>query len=208
VARLKENLPELFSAAQQRFLSQPPQVVFGYGKDRVEVWDADDFDPWMALRWETVRVLFYRQHKPDGTVVQAYWLTDFPAAEVGPQSLFHMAKSRWEIENQGFNEAKNHHDIEHIRHHHANSLVIAWLVALMALTIERLYRLRATLLGEVGESLRTAQAILGHSDLKTTLNIYTHAIPESQKRALAKVAGLVFPSVPEFSARTENGKLN
>jgi integrase len=66
----------------------------------------------------------------------------------------------------------------------------------------------ATLLGEVGESLRTAQAILGHSDLKTTLNIYTHAIPESQKRAVAKVAGLVFPSVPEFSAGTENGKLN
>ncbi len=66
----------------------------------------------------------------------------------------------------------------------------------------------ATLLGEVGESLRTAQAILGHSDLKTTLNIYTHAIPESQKRAVEKVAGLVFPSVPEFSAGTENGKLN
>jgi len=142
VARLKENLPELFTAAQQRFLSQPPKVVFGYGKDRVEVWDAGDFDPWMALRWETVRVLFYRQHKPDGTVVQAYWLTDFPAAEVGSQSLFHMAKSRWEIENQGFNEAKSHHDLEHIRHHHANSLVIAWLVALLALTIERLYRLR------------------------------------------------------------------
>ena len=56
----------------------------------------------------------------------------------------------------------------------------------------------ATLLGEVGESLRTAQAILGHSDLKTTLNIYTHAIPESQKRAVEKVAGLVFPSVPSF----------
>src|SRR5689334_14584707 len=71
-----------------------------------------------------------------------YWLTDFPAAEVGPQSLFHMAKSRWEIENQGFNEAKNHHDLEHIRNHHASSLVIAWLVALLALTIERLYRLR------------------------------------------------------------------
>jgi integrase len=66
----------------------------------------------------------------------------------------------------------------------------------------------ATLLGEVGESLRTAQAILGHSDLKTTLNIYTHAIPESQKRAVAKVAGLVFPTVPEFSAVAENGKVN
>ena len=66
----------------------------------------------------------------------------------------------------------------------------------------------ATLLGEVGESLRTAQAILGHSDLATTLNVYTHAIPESQKRAVDKVAGLLFPNVPEFSVSTENRKVN
>ena len=66
----------------------------------------------------------------------------------------------------------------------------------------------ATLLGGVGESLRTAQAILGHSDLKTTLNIYTHAIPESQKRAIDKVAGLLILSVPQFSAGTENRRAN
>jgi integrase len=60
----------------------------------------------------------------------------------------------------------------------------------------------ATLLGEVGESLRTVQAILGHSDLKTTLNLYTHAIPESQKLAIGRVADLLFPSVPEFSVVT------
>src|ERR1700683_3404489 len=51
----------------------------------------------------------------------------------------------------------------------------------------------ATLLGEVGEPLRTAQAILGHSDPKTTLNVYTHAIPESQKRAVGKVAAYCSP---------------
>ena len=50
---------------------------------------------------------------------------------------------------------------------------------------------RATLLGDVGESLKTAQALLGHSDLETTLNIYTHAIPESQKRAVDKVAEIL-----------------
>jgi len=66
----------------------------------------------------------------------------------------------------------------------------------------------ATLLGEVGESLRTAQAILGHSDLTTTLNVYTHAIPESQRRAVDKVAGLLFPSVPQFSGGTKNGSVN
>jgi hypothetical protein len=142
VARLKENLPELFAAAQKRFPCGPPSTVFQHGKDRVEMWQADDFDPWLALRWETVRVFFYRQHKPDETVVEAYWLTNFSSSRVGPQALFHMAKSRWEIENEGFNEAKTRHGLEHIAHHHANSLLICWLLLFLALTVERMYRLR------------------------------------------------------------------
>jgi len=32
--------------------------------------------------------------------------------------------------------------LEHICHHHANSLLIGWLLTMLALSIERLYRLR------------------------------------------------------------------
>lgn len=142
VARLKANLPELFQAAQKRFSRQPAKLTFRWGKDRIEVWDADDFDPWESLHWSTVRVLYYRQHKPDGTVIEAYWLTNLSRARVSTRSLFRMAKSRWEIENQGFNEAKNQHQLEHIPHHHDNSILIVWLLHALALTIERLYRLR------------------------------------------------------------------
>jgi hypothetical protein len=46
------------------------------------------------------------------------------------------------VENQGFNEAKAAHGLEHICHHHANSLLLGWLLAIFALTLERLYRLR------------------------------------------------------------------
>jgi hypothetical protein len=141
VARLKENLPELH-AAKQRFRSQSPTTSFRHGKDWVEVWDADDFDPWETLRWTTVRVFFYRQHKSDGTVIEASWLTDFPCSRVGAASLFRMAKSRWEIENQGFNDAKNRYGLEHICHHEPHSLLIVWLLTCLALTLERLYRLR------------------------------------------------------------------
>jgi integrase len=56
---------------------------------------------------------------------------------------------------------------------------------------------KATLLGEVGESVKTAPAILGHSDLETTLNTYMHAIPDSQRRAVERVAGVLFPDVPK-----------
>jgi hypothetical protein len=142
VARLKENLPELWEAARRRFASQPPDCKFRDGQDRVEIWDAGDFDPWETLRWKTVRVIRYRQHKPDGKVVEAYWLTDFSKSEAGSQALYHMAKSRWEIENQGFNDAKNRYGFEHICHHHPNSLLINWLIIALMLTLERLYRNR------------------------------------------------------------------
>lgn len=142
IARLKENLPELLAAAQKRFRSQPPKVHFRDGEDRVEIWDADDFDPWETLRWETVRVMRYRQYKPDGTVFEAYWLTNVSSRRVPSRTLYRMAKSRWEIENQGFNDAKNRYGLRHICHHEANSLLLQWLITALALTIERLYRLR------------------------------------------------------------------
>jgi len=36
-------------------------------------------------------------------------------------------------QNQGFNEAKNRHQLEHICHHHDNSLLIMWLLNALAL---------------------------------------------------------------------------
>src|SRR6267142_5521517 len=53
----------------------------------------------------------------------------------------------------------------------------------------------ATLLGDVGGSPKTAQALLGHSDLETTFNTYTHAIPDSQRSAVERVAGVLFSDV-------------
>lgn len=142
VARLKANLPDLYAAAQARFANLPPSTTLEEGKDRVEIWDADDFDPWETLNWPTVRVIRYRQHKPDGKVIEAYWLTNLPSRSVGSRALYRMAKSRWQIENEGFNDGKNRHGLERIRHHHSNSLLAGWLIVCLALVLERLYRLR------------------------------------------------------------------
>ena len=86
--------------------------------------------------------MLYRRHKPDRTVFEAFWLTDFPTRQLSSRSLFRLAKSRSEIENQGFNDAKNRYGLEHICHHHFHSLLLVWLITCLALTIERLYRLR------------------------------------------------------------------
>src|SRR5258708_20470602 len=53
-----------------------------------------------------------------------------------------MAKISWEIENQGFNDAKKRYSFEHTCHHEKNSVLLNSLLTLFALTIERLYRIR------------------------------------------------------------------
>jgi len=83
VARLKDNLPTVLAAAAARFATQPPSLTVEERGEQIELWDADDFDPWDTLRWATVRVLRYRQHKSDGTIVEAYWLTDLSPQRVG-----------------------------------------------------------------------------------------------------------------------------
>jgi len=67
----------------------------------------------------------------------------------------------------------------------------------------------ATLLHANGESLKTAQALLGHSDLETTLNVYTHTVSDSQRNAVERVAGVLFSDVlSSATAAVPRGRLN
>ena len=67
----------------------------------------------------------------------------------------------------------------------------------------------ATLLHDAGESLKTAQALLGHSDLETTLGVYTHAVPDSQKRAVERVAVVLDLDGPNSGREIiPNGRIN
>ena len=64
----------------------------------------------------------------------------------------------------------------------------------------------ATLLSMLGESLKTAQAQLGHSSLQTTLEVYTHPIPETQRAAVERLEHLLMdPNGPKFGIATSEG---
>jgi integrase len=64
----------------------------------------------------------------------------------------------------------------------------------------------ATLLHANGETLKTAQALLGHSDLETTLNVYTHTVSDSQRKAVERVAGVLFSDVLNSDSAAATGR--
>lgn len=140
VVRLKDNVPGLFDRATARCNARPPDAVIEHHGEKVDIWDDETFEPWEGLKWPAVRVLRYRYRSPKGELVDAYWLTNYSQRSVSSESLFRLAKSRWEIENQGFNDAKTWHGMEHICRHDANALLVWWLLLLLGLVIERLYR--------------------------------------------------------------------
>ena len=53
----------------------------------------------------------------------------------------------------------------------------------------------ASIMAAQGIPARVAMEILGHAQISTTLNIYTHIAPELQKEATEKVANALWPEI-------------
>ncbi len=65
-------------------------------------------------------------------------------------------------------------------------------LGLLGVTWHLLRHSHATMLDSVGTPIGTIQSLLGHSTPEITREIYLHAIPEEQRRAVESVERLVF----------------
>jgi len=130
--------PGTFSIRGTRFAAASPTRVYRDGKDRLEIWDADDFAPWETLRWDRVSrhplspTQTGSDHGPSPVVDQ------LPSRRVGSLSLYHLAKSRWEIEIKDSMTPRTATGWSTSVIHHPNSILIGWLLVLWPLVIERL----------------------------------------------------------------------
>lgn len=73
-------------------------------------------------------------------------------------------------------------------------------------TWHQLRHVHATLLHDLGVPVKIAQKQLGHAAISTTLNVYTHAIPETHRRAVEDLERVLFPSVPKFREQAKGAK--
>ena len=61
-----------------------------------------------------------------------YWATTMPSSLAPPGVVLEFGHNRWRIENEGFNELVTYWHSRHVFHHHANSLLVLWLVMFIA----------------------------------------------------------------------------
>ena len=58
----------------------------------------------------------------------------------------------------------------------------------------------ASLMAAQGVPVRVSMEILGHAQIGTTMNVYTHIAPELQKDAAERLSSALWPEFPPASA--------
>jgi len=146
VAVLKENQPELLAEARMLLPAEPAEsftVPKAPGKSvrQVELRQADGFTTesiHTPLRVVHARETGTRHEiiagEPVNTPIDSdwYWATTMSAAFSPGRAVFDFGHNRWRIENEGFNELVTRWHSRHVFHHHANSMIVLWLILFSA----------------------------------------------------------------------------
>jgi len=73
-------------------------------------------------------------------------------------------------------------------------------------TWHQLRHIHASTPHDIGVPAKIAQQQSGHAAVETTMNFYTHAIPDSHRRAIESLEEALFPVVPKCSQVGDAGK--
>ena len=155
IAVLKEERRQLFEEANRLSLLSEPKV-YRKKKTYYRVWEHSIEGCWDGYGKE-VRVIAseeatpVRVHSKDGKSfedklkkVKWMWVTNLPCSEslAGLKNTVAICHSRWQIENQCFNETVNTWNADHIYRHSANAIIAFLLLLFICVNIFNIFRIR------------------------------------------------------------------
>jgi integrase len=63
----------------------------------------------------------------------------------------------------------------------------------------------SSLVHDLGVPAKVAQQQLGHASVHTTLNVHTHVVETTHRKAIEDLERVLFPSVPKSAPVAESG---
>jgi hypothetical protein len=148
LAVLKREDLSLFEDAEALFAEQEP-VVFKRRGRRNRCWDLEGFTSFPTIEiplrvvksLETVPVKRQRTGEVEESTIRWMWATTIPVERAGTKDVVDIGRSRWDIENRGFNEGATHYKIDHVYRHELNAMVVIFHLAMLAMNLfEVFYR--------------------------------------------------------------------
>ncbi len=155
IAVLKEERRQLFEEANRLSLLSEPEV-YRQKKTYYRVWEHSIEGCWDGYG-KDVRVIVSeeitpkRVHSKDGKSFEDklsranwMWVTNLPCSEnlAGLKNTVRICHSRWQIENQCFNETVNTWKADHVYRHSANAIIAFLLLLFICVNIFNIFRIR------------------------------------------------------------------
>ena len=146
---LKDERRDLLQDARGLFQQlEPTQTQRGSGQRCT--WDVEGFRSWQSLdrplrvvrslETSTVRRQLDKHEEPQ--VSDWVWVTTLSASRASTNAVVDLGHSRWDIENQGFNEAVNQWHSDHVYKHDPTAILAFWLLTMLVLNVFRAFYLR------------------------------------------------------------------
>ena len=149
LAVLKDERRSLLQDAQGLFEHMEPTQTQHGGHPRC-TWDAEGFRSWpspsravrvvRSLETTTVRRQLDKQEE---TLVSDWvWVTTLSRSRACTHAVVDLGHSRWDIENQGFNEAVSQWHSDHVYKHDPIAILAFWLLTMLVINVFRAFYLR------------------------------------------------------------------
>jgi hypothetical protein len=139
LAVLKDEQRDLLQDARSLWRQIEPIVIQHAGR-QCQVWDTEGFKTWPQCEYpirvvrslETDRVRRQLDKQIEETTCEWVWVTTLSSLQAGSEATVGIGHSRWQIENQGFNELSTRWHGDHVYKHDANAMLVFWLLTMLA----------------------------------------------------------------------------
>ena len=147
---LKNDRRDLFKHAKQFIAHNSPVCEYTSAGTKITVWDGSNFVSWPQVKQkvravateETTRVTRQLNGKTETVQSSWMWVTTLSPMRANAKVIVQLGHSRWDIENQGFNELVNYWHADHVYLHSSAGILNFWLMTMLAVNVFHVFFFR------------------------------------------------------------------